>query len=332
LVALGSVYYQPLLVFYRAAAPVQLLSEFAGQRLAIGPVGSGARSLALTLLASNGLATNGLAADGKTTLLAAPADEATAGLLAGQVDAVFLMGDSASVDVMRKLMRNPEIQLLDFVQADAYSRRIDYLNKLTIPRGCMDFGRNIPAQDVHLLAPAIELVARPHLHPALSDILLEAATEVHGNASIFRRRGEFPAPLERDFHLSADATRYYKSGKSFLYRTLPFWVASLVNRVIVVFVPMLMILIPGLRLIPAVYKWRLRLRIYRWYRALLVLEGNLATPTAGVSRDEMLRRLDEIERAVDQLKMPASFADQFYALRGHISWVRARLREGSLPR
>jgi hypothetical protein len=321
LFSLGSVAYQPLLVFYRSAGPVALLSDLAGLRLAIGAEGSGTRALAMTLLE-----TNGIAPGGATRLLDLDAEDAAKALLEGRVDAAFLMGDSASGQTMRTLLRSPGIRILDFVQADAYTRRFGYLNKLQLPRGSIDFGRDLPPRDVTLIGPSVELVARASLHPALSDLLLEAAREVHGNATLLQRRGEFPSPNEHDFKISPDASRFYKSGKTFLYRSLPFWMASLVNRILTAFVPMLLILIPGLRLIPAAYKWRIQLRIYRWYRSLLAVERDLAGEMTGAKREELLRRLDHIEGSVSRMKVPASFAGQFYGLRDHIGMVRGRLR------
>ncbi len=147
--------------------------------------------------------------------------------------------------------------MFDFTQADGYSRRIVYLNKLELPMGSIDFGKNIPAHDFHLIGPTVEIIARANLHPALSDLLLEAATEVHGRAGLLKRQGEFPAPLEHEFRISADAIRFYKSGKGFLYRSLPFWVASLVNRILVAFVPVVVVLIPVMRIIPVLYRWRI---------------------------------------------------------------------------
>jgi hypothetical protein len=248
--------------------------------------------------------------------------------MTGSVDAVFLMGDSASSQVMRTLLRTPEIHLLSFAQADGYARRIRYLNKLELPMGSIDLGKNIPSHDIYLIGPTVELVARENLHPVLSDLLLEAAREVHGNASLLQRRGEFPAPLEHDFRISPEAVRYYKSGKSFFYRHLPFWLASLANRILAVAVPLIVVLIPGLRTIPALLRLRVKLRLYRWYRALLLVEKDLFGPTPG-KKEELLARLDDIERAVNKLKVPASFADQFYALRGDIGFVRERVKSSA---
>jgi hypothetical protein len=217
--------------------------------------------------------------------------------------------------------------MFDFTQADAYTRRFRYLNKLTLPRGSIDFGQDVPAHDINLIGPTVELVARANMHPALSDLLLEAARDVHGNATLLQHQNEFPAPLEHDLKINPEAIRYYKSGKTFLYRSLPFWLASLVNRVLVAFVPLVLVLIPGLKVIPAAYKWRMQLRIYRWYRSLLKLERDLFGEITPANRDDLRRRLDHIEDSVNRMKVPASFANQFYALREHIGFVRERLRD-----
>ena len=281
LVSLGSITYEPLLVFYRSAQPVTLLSGFAGKRVAIGSEGSGTRSLALQLLALNGITPGGA-----TSLLDLDGDVAGKALMAGSVDAAFLMSDSTSRQVITNVLHAPGIQLYDFTQADGYTRRISYVNKLVLPQGSIDFGRNIPAHDVNLIGPTVELLARPELHPALSDVLIEAAQETNGAAGMFQRRDEFPAPLEHDFPISAEALRYYKSGKSFFYRSLPFWLASVVSRIVVVFLPLVVVLIPALRFIPAAFKWRMQLRLNRWYRELLALERSLpgeTTPSGGRS-------------------------------------------------
>jgi hypothetical protein len=236
-----------------------------------------------------------------------------------------MMSDSTSSKTMREFRLKQDIRLYDFTQADAYSRRITHLTKIVLPKGSFDFGKNIPDHDISLVSPTVELIARADLHPALSDLLLEAATEVHSRQNLTQKRGEFPAMLEHEYKISPDAVRFYKSGKGFLYKYLPFWMASLVNRILVVFVPMLLILIPGLKSIPALYRWRMRLRLLRWYRALLILEEGLVGHISPEKRAELIERLNEIEETVNNLKVPASFADQFYALRSHVAIVRERL-------
>lgn len=324
LVSLGSVSYHPLVVFYRGTN-ITVLSDFKGKRLSIGPAGSGTRALALTMLQLNDIR-----AGEETVFVDLEASEAAKALVNGSVDAIFLMGDSASPQLMRQLLFTPDIRLLDLKQAEAYSRRLSYLNKLTLPQGAVDFGKNIPAHDVALIGPTVELLARPHLHPALCDLLIEAAQEVHGEAGVLKRKGEFPAPLEHDYPISAEASRYYKSGKSFLYRSLPFYMASLVNRVLVAFVPVIVLLVPAIRLMPGLLRLGVRLKLYRWYRALLALERDSRTGPPE-QHPQLLTRLDDIEREVNQMKVPASFADQYYLLRGSIRFVRQRLTHGPLP-
>jgi TRAP transporter TAXI family solute receptor len=321
LVSLGSISYQPLFIFYRSGSEIELLSQLIGKRVAVGEVGSGTHTLSLALLAANGIEPGG-----PTKVLEMDSDKAAEAILNGKVDAVFLMGDSVSTALIRQLLHTPGIKLFDFTQADAYSRRIPYMNKVTLPKGSIDFGKGTPAHDVFLLAPTVELITRERLHPALSDLLLEAAREVHSGAGLLRRKGEFPAPIEQEIRISAEASRFYKSGKGFLYRFLPFRFASLVNRILVVFVPMIVLLLPALRVIPAIYRWRFRSRILRWYRAMLVIEQDLLTQLAPEKRKALMERLDNIEEAVNRMKVPASFADQFYGLRGHITFVRARLK------
>ena len=320
LFSLGSISYEPLMIFYRGTNSIRMLSQFQGKRLAVGAEGSGVHTLALTLLQ-----TNGLTADGPTTFQTSDADAGAKALIAGTVDAVFLMSDSTSSLTMRTLMRSPDVHLMSFEQADAYVRRFNYLNRLRLPEGSLDLGKNLPSQDISLIGPTVELVARKDLNPAVSDLLLEAATGVHGKAGLFQNQGEFPAPLVHEFKISPDAQRFYKSGKTFLYRELPFWIASLTSRVLVVFVPVILVLVPGLRLIPAVYRWRSQLRIYRWYRKLLVVERELAVELTPGKHEELVSRLNEIENVVAHMKVPASFANLFYMLRGHIDYVREKL-------
>jgi TRAP-type uncharacterized transport system substrate-binding protein len=319
-VSLGSLAYEPLFVFYRTNTSAAILSDFKGKHLAIGPEGSGTRALALALLQLNGI-TNG----GPTVLLDLDASKAADALSSGTVDAIFLTADSASPQLMRKLLISPEIRMLDFIQADAYTRRVNYLNKLLFPKGSLDFGRNLPARDVYVIGPTVELLAREDLHPALCDLLLEAAREIHGRATLLQHKNEFPAPLEHEFPISPEATRYYKSGKSFFYRYLPFWLGSLVNRVLLVFVPVVVVMVPGLRMLPVLFSWKTRLRFLKWYRALLLLEHDLRGAMSPQKRQDLVVRLDEIEHAVNRMKVPASFADQFYSLREHIAFVRGRL-------
>ena len=322
LMSLGSVFYEPVLVFYRSPRSLRQLSELRGMRIAIGHEGSGTRVLAETLLKANGIEANG-----PTKLLDLDGKAAEEALLKRQADAVFLMGDSAASASMRDLIHATDIRLFDFVQGDAYVRRFRYLSKLELPPGSLDLGKNAPAMPLTIIAPTVELIARSDLHPALSDMLIEAAREVHGRATLLQKAGEFPAPLEHEYRLSDDALRYYKSGKSFAYKHLPFWLASLVDRAVILLVPIVVLLIPGLKIVPWLYRWRISGRIHRRYGELMALEREAFAQTTQEQRAELLKRLDEIEERVITVKLPGAFADQLYVLRQHISFVRNQLSQ-----
>ncbi|MDJ1162371.1 TAXI family TRAP transporter solute-binding subunit [Burkholderia gladioli pv. gladioli] len=320
LVSLGSVGYVPIAILYRGPV-IERLSQFRGKRLALGPDGSGSHELGLALLKLNGIVPGGA-----TNLLPLAGEDAAHALLDGRIDAAFLSGDSTQIPVMAKLFRAPGIHFYSFAQAEAYARRLSYLTDITLPMGVYDPGTNLPSTNIHTLSPTVELIARDSLHPALSDLLIEAAREVHGHSTILQRAGEFPSPVTHSsIPLSDDAARYYKSGKTFLYRQLPFWVASLVDRLLVIVVPLVVVLIPGLRFVPLLYGWRVRSRIYRWYGALITLERSALGELSPRDRLVLLEKLDDVEDSVNRMKMPLAYAGQFYVLREHIGFVRERL-------
>lgn len=328
LVSLGTMFRQPLSIFYRSAEPKNRLSELKGLRIAIGREGSGTRFLALALLKGNGIEPG---AD--TTLLDLEGEAAGTALMNGEVDAIFLSGDSASIATLRALLHADGVRLYDFTsQWQAYERRFRYLAHFELPNGAFDLGENLPDRPITLMAPMVELLAHSDLHPALSDLLVEAAREVHAGGTLMQNPGEFPHPVERGYPMSDVAVRYYKSGKGLAYRYLPFWLASLVNRTAVLILPLLVVLIPGLRYAPELYGWRIKRRIYKRYGELMALERAALEPTTQEQRAALVARLDEIEKSIIGIKIPGAFADQIYVLRRHIKFVRDSLFAGSQAR
>jgi len=325
-VSLGSIMYVPVLVFYRSPRPVALLSDLRGRRIAVGRPGSGTRAIAEALLRANGIE-----AKPPTAWVDLEGSAAKDALIKGSVDAAFMTGDSASAADIVELIHTRGIRMFDFTQADAYVARFRYLTKLELPPGSLDLGRNLPDKPVTMLAPTVELLAKPDLHPALSDMLIEAARQVHGRANVLQRAGEFPAPLEHEYPLSDDARRYFKSGKGFAYRHLPFWVASLVDRMFILLVPLVVVLLPGLKVVPWLYRWRVSNRLYARYGELIALERAAFEATTPERRADLTKQLDEIEQRVIQLKLPSWLAGELYVLRQHIDFVRGRLTSWPAP-
>jgi TRAP-type uncharacterized transport system substrate-binding protein len=318
LASLGTVSRQPLWILVRGDRPPDRLGSLVGKRLVVGPEGSGTRVLVLRLLE-----TVGIKPGGPTALLDLDDELVGAALDKGEIDAAFLMGDSASPVVIRGLLERPGVHAVELAQLEAYLRRFPDLDRVVIPMGAFDFAKNVPDQELGLLASSVEMVARADLHPAISDLLLETMREVHGRRTLLQHAGDFPAAREHDIPISADARRYYASGKRWLYRVLPFWAASLADRFLMVLLPLVILLVPAFRLVPALYAWRVRSRVTRVYAALLELERELRGHA--LDRAALAERLDAIERRADALRLPAAYADQFYVLREHIGFVRRRL-------
>ncbi|MDR5774120.1 MULTISPECIES: TAXI family TRAP transporter solute-binding subunit [unclassified Caballeronia] len=319
LISLGSVSYVPLVVFYRGKGLTQL-SQLEGKRIAIGREGSGTRMLSLKLLEANGIRPGG-----STELFATDGLDAATQLVSNQVDAVFLSGDSATRALMLRILKVPGVSVMDFQEARAYTRVFPYLDEIDLPPGVLDLGRRVPSETVHLVAPTVELVARPTLHPALSDLLIEAAQEVHGKPGLLQRGGQFPNFVAHEFPISEDANRYYHSGKGFFYRVLPFWLANIADRALVLLLPVAVLIFPALRIVPGLYRWRVRSRIYRYYGALLAVERGAMRMSNDEERKGLLVELDYIEESLNTLKVPLAYADALYVLREHIGFVRSRL-------
>lgn len=336
LLTLGAFYYEPLWIFYRSGLQAKTknktqtpaienlttLLQLKWLRIAIGGNGSGTQSLALELLAANGIDNT------NTTLVPEGGLHLVEQLSNGLLDAVFVVGPTESALVWI-LLHTEGVNLMSISHAEAYSRRVPGLSHLTLPRGAIDLVRDIPPTDVQLVAPVASMVVRGDTHPALIGLLLQAATEVNGEPGIFQRSGEFPRAMHSEFPVSPEATRYYASGKPFLQRYLPFWAATLVDRMMVLILPIIAILFPVFRLAPMAYGWRVRSRIYRQYGELKFIEAELQETPNLHSREEWLHMLDAIEKDANLLPTPLAFADMLYTLREHIALVRKQVWRGA---
>ena len=312
---LASIYYEPLWVFYRAAGTLSRLNRLQGQRIAIGAEGSGTRAFVAPLLDLNAVKPD------NSTLLPLGGEDAVRALQAGDVDAVLLVG-GAQTPIIAKALRDPAIKLLSFSRADAYTRRFPYISKLILPAGAVDFGLNIPAQDVVLIGTKAMLVARAGLHPALVNLLTDATSEVHSKQGYFEAPGEFPAVSPVDIPVSADAVRHKRFGPSFIHRFLPFWVATFVERFVLLVLPLILVVVPVVNYFPGFLRWRVRSRVYRWYGELALLERDVLSHQAPFPIEQWLQDLDRIEHAVEDIKVPTNLASEAYTLREHVEMVR----------
>jgi len=323
LVSLGSLFVEPVWLFYRTDSAERLLkapaltslSQLPGWRVNIGARGSGAPNLMFKLIEANKL-------DAKTLTVSRKSQTpATVDLIAGEIDALVFASAPESL-MVQMLLQTPGIALYDFAQADAYSRRFPFLSPVTLPRGVVDLAGDVPSRDVHLIAPTATLVARAETHPALLQLFMQAAQQVHGNAGWFQHKGDYPKAVGTEQPLAKEAQRFYASGTPVLQRYLPFWFANLIERMWPVLVTIIAILIPLSRMLPPLYQFRIRSRIFRWYAQLREVEDAVGKRPA----DELLGELKDIEARVEGVSVPLSYADELYSLRSHIQMVGNRLR------
>ena len=293
-----------------------------GKRIAIGPADSGTRQLVLQLLELNGInATN-------ATLLELSSTAAIDALTSKKIDAAFFVA-APEAETVQTLLRMRELKLMNFSRAEAYARRFPWLAHVVLHQGVIDFKSDIPARDVQLLAAVAIVGVRDDLHPALQFALVQAAAEVHKKSSLLNAEKHFPQSLDSELAMSAVAERFHKNGAPFLQRYLPFWIAVLADRLLVLLIPLVTIMVPLFKIVPFLYTWRIRKRLWHWYDELKHLEH--AIEESPTERDKHLAALTHIDDAVRGIPIPLQYSEQYYTLRAHIEYVQRRLMNQPVP-
>lgn len=321
LISLGSLFYEPVWVFYRDPKEVTTISQFKGKTVNVGPDGTGVAKLFSQILSVNNMSEEDVSIQ---KLADTPG---TAALLDGKVD-VLIFSSASDSPLVQMLLQTPGIRLFDFVQAEAYTRRFPFLSHVVLPRGIVDIGKDIPSHDYHLISPTATLVAHESLHPALISLLLQAAHRIHSSADWFSRQGEFPSDKYTEIPVAREAEKFYKNGPPMLQRYLSFWMANFFERMWVVLVALGALLLPLSKVIPPIYVWRIRSRIYRWYGQLRLVEQAIEEVAAADRQavaEKQLHHLDLIEEKVNRIAIPLSYAEELYGLRSHIQFVRGRV-------
>ncbi|MGZ3743941.1 MAG: TAXI family TRAP transporter solute-binding subunit [Pseudobdellovibrionaceae bacterium] len=319
-VSLGSLYYEPIWIFYRDKKEITHFSQLEGKKIAIGRVGHGTEILARRLFKLSALNSS------HTTLVNIDAKQSAEALKKGDVDAAILLL-APDNPLIHDLALQRGIRLMNVAQAEAISRRDAAFHHLVLPRGALDLEADNPDTDINIISSTATLLVRDDLHPALAYLLLKAASEIHSTPGIFEKRNEFPMNKDDAFPLSDDALQYYKSGGPFWQRYLPYWLAAWFDRFVLLVIPFLAFVLPLLRLIPKIYNWRLRSRIYQRYGELKYLETQITSKATKAEYTHYSQQLDHIEDRVNKMKMPQNFAEYIYSLKGHIQFVRDRLEK-----
>jgi TRAP transporter TAXI family solute receptor len=327
--SLGSLFFEPIWLFYRADSALKVdkktgtltsLTQLRGLRVNVDMPGSGLPEIMERLFKANRLAPDDVLLSNLEQAAAAEA------LQAGLLDAIVLSSAPQSPQVQR-LLRAGDIKLMDFGQADAYSRRFPFLSAVTLPRGVVDLSKDLPPSDVSLLAATTSLLSREETHPALRQLFAQSAQTVHSDAGWFNRARDFPNTRTSELPVSPEGDRAINGTPPFWQRYLPFWASNLVERMWLVLGGLLVLMLPLSRVIPPLYQFRVRRRVFRWYARLRDIEGKVDAKTG--ERDALLKELDDLDRVVNKVAVPLSYADELYALRNNIYAVRKRVLAGS---
>jgi TRAP-type uncharacterized transport system substrate-binding protein len=313
--SLGTIFYEPLWLFRRAEIG-EGAQGLRGRRLSIGPEGSGGRALALQIISRTKLDSIMGELSGFAPQVAAEK------LIAGEIDAAFIVTGWES-PVIQSLLNAKGIEADSFLHADALIAIYPFLHKLVLPAGVVDLSTDRPPADVVLLAPKASLAVRADLHSALQYLLLDAAVQIHSQPGIFQKAGQFPAAESIDLPLSAEAHRFYKSGQPFLQGYLPFWIATLVEKTLVILIPLAALLYPVFKLLPQMYDWTMQMRIRRLYDEIRSIESDMEGPQ--FDANALNAKLDQIDQRANHLQLPTVYASSLYTLRSHIDLVRTRL-------
>ena len=318
---LGSLFYEPVWIFHRRTPPKSRsmrLTDLGGLRVNVGTPQSGTPELFMRLLEANRID------PGRIERSELGDTEAVIELLEGRLDAVVFVSAPES-QLVQMLLQTPGIGLLDFPQAEAYARRYPFLSPVTLPRGIVSIDRDIPLRNHPLVATTTSLVVRDGTHPALVQLMVQAADRIHGGPGWFRRSGEFPTPRGAELPVATEAARFYADGEPFLQRYMPWWIANLLDRMGLALAAIVAVLLPLSRIVPPLYEFRVRSRVFRWYAQLRAIEDELAGPLEPELKQALRGRLDALDARVEKVAVPLSYADELYALRSHIGMVRGRL-------
>jgi hypothetical protein len=324
LVSLGSLFVEPVWIFYRSesaertanTARIDSVRQLRGWRVNVGSEGSGVPKLMERLLDANKLPT------GAVKMSRLEQTPAVVEFLAGRLDALVFASAPESL-MVQMLLQTPGVQLLDFAQHEAYARRFSFLTPVTLPRGVVDLAGNVPPRDVRLVTSTTSLLARDGTHPALLTLFAQTAQKLHSEAGWFNRAREFPNSRHSELPIAKEGDRAMNEPVPMLQRYLPFWMANLIERMWLVLGILLAIMLPLSRVVPPLYQFRVRSRVFRWYGRLREIENDMEAGKADAA--EMLKALDALEAQAEKVSVPLSYADELYALRNHIHLVRKKL-------
>lgn len=319
--SLGAIYQEPLWLFYRGQHALQNIADLRKLRVGLGAPNSGTEEVTEAILQANQI----VPADYSARWQHIGGNGAADALLTGYLDAAFFVAPADS-PLIQKLAASPQLQLASFRRAAAYEARIPFLRHVIVGEGLLNLAQNSPSQDIITLSPVATLVVNEDFNPALVALILQAARDVMHNGTLLDPPGAYPSAEPTTFALSSDASHYYQKGLPLLQRYLPFRIASLADRYIILLIPLLVVLIPLFKAIGPLYRWRIRARIYRWYKHLREIDQQLNAGTLPEQLDAEIIKLESLEDELAKVDVPLSYSSELYELHVHLRYVIERLR------
>ncbi|MFY9835356.1 MAG: TAXI family TRAP transporter solute-binding subunit, partial [Xanthobacteraceae bacterium] len=288
--SMGLIFNVPFWIFYPSSQTLDSLTQLKGKRIAVGPEGSGARYSSERILSRANI-------DAKTAILLPLAgDAAVEALKKGAADAAMLVGGSDAPSVER-LLSDPNVRLMNFSTADAFTRVFPDLVRLLLPKGVIELDPPNPPDDITLVGTTAKVLIRDALHPAIVQLLARTLKEEHGGPGLFQRSGEFPAIDDPEYSVASVAIDYYKNGPSLLAKYLPLWMTIYVQRTIAFLLATLAVAFPVFGFAPRLYAWFIQHRLRQLYRRLRVIENAIQTKLAAAEVEALEAELDDIDKS-----------------------------------
>jgi TRAP transporter TAXI family solute receptor len=221
--AVATITLEPLFIFYLASLDIKNLQDLKGMRLAVSPPASGTRKFAELVLGLYGVNSQ------NTTFLPVNLSESAEAIKMGQVDAAFFEQppDSAAI---KALALDPKLRMLSLPQADALASNLSFARPVTVYGGGFDYLKGIPDRDIRLIAIPVTLIVKKDLKPAIVTIITQSLKTHFQKATLVSKPGEVLLINHDSIVPNQHAETVLKNGLPYIYRTLPFSLAALIDH------------------------------------------------------------------------------------------------------
>ncbi len=317
--SLASIYYEPLWVFYKNEGfTIDYIIQLISKKISIGNIGSGTRDLANKILTDNGIDSS------NSQILDLNNKKASEALEKGDIDALFIVSSHNS-PIINKLLANPKINLFSFKRARAYSRKYTFLEALTLYEGTLDLYKNLPDENINILSTTANLVVRENFSNELKRLVLKKVVEVHSKKDLFAKTNQFPNSHNMKIELDEEADKYFKYGDTWLEKIFPYWIASNIDRLKILLIPLLTLLFPLFKGVFPLYNWTMRSKIYRWYEEIREIDNEIDKASKTTLNDYKKRINTLREEISKETKVPLAFMGEYYNLQLHLDHIESKI-------